>query len=198
MISNCLNTVPSGQRLMVCLVAIGVIWAGFYALVWQPTTNEIEALDTNIRYLEDAIVRQKAKAAHVDTHRQHGVGRQNLQDVILYPPVQPVRPRKDVMEIATRFGLPLTFWMPERRDSGLPAEGQHVSMRGRIEGGYHRIAQCLASILELPWVIGINELRLRTSGDAQNGEGMVMADFQLLSVGSAPPSRSTTIIQNHM
>ncbi len=183
---------------MLCIVAVGFIWAVFYALVWQPTTNEIEALEANVRYLEQAVERQKEKVAELDTNRQKGVSSQALQEVIMSSRIQTVRPRKEVMEIAERFGLPLVFWMPNSRGNGSDSEGRFLSMRGRFEGGYHRIAQCFAAILELPWVVDVDHIRLRMLNDVSRGEDVLTADFQLLSLVPSPLLGSSHNTQNHM
>jgi len=199
MITNWVKSVSSVQRLQLCLVVLGLIWAVFYAMVWQPTTNEIESLRANVMYLEQEIERRKSHISELDKTIPSDVRQQTMQEVLVASSGQIIRPRKDVMEIAESFGLPLTFWMPDRRENGSgDLEGQLLAMRGRIEGGYHRIAECLATILQLPWVAEVNHIRLSVSNEGRKGEFVLAANFQLLGLVPVPLHNSSQVIQNQL
>ncbi|GJL64331.1 MAG: hypothetical protein NPIRA04_29850 [Nitrospirales bacterium] len=170
-----------------CLVVIGFIWAGFYAIVWQPTTNEIEALQASVTYLEQEIERRKDRVSKFDGKIPTDVRRQMIPEMVVSSSGQIMRPRKDVMEIAESFGLPLTFWKPDSRENGSENfKGEPLAMRGRVEGGYHRIAESFATILQLPWVVELNHIRLHVLSEEKRGEPVLSADFQLQGLAPVP------------
>ncbi|GJL50289.1 MAG: hypothetical protein NPIRA01_15160 [Nitrospirales bacterium] len=199
MMTNCFNAVPPAQRLMLCLVVIGFIWAGFYAMVWQPTTNEIEALHANVMYLEQEIERRKGHVSELDKKTSIDVSPEMMLGKVVSSNGQILRPRKDVMEITESFGLSLTFWMPDRRERGSENfEEQPLAMRGRVEGGYHRIAESLATILQLPWVVELNHIRLHVLREEGRGEPVLSADFQLQGLAPVPLQDSSQVIGNQL
>ncbi len=186
MMINWLRTVPYTQRLILLIVVVGLIWAGFYAIVWQPTTNEIETLTVKVQHLQQEIERQKVSAAELaklESKLQNRMSQRPFPAAFVALGSEPFRHRKEVMDIAGEHKVSLTFWQTGKIEKSHEEEGvRTVHIRGRLEGGYHQIAQCLTRVLQLPWAIKVNQLRLRVSNDMSKGESLLSADFQLVSL----------------
>ena len=177
MIAHWVNSVPFRQRLILFLVMIGLILSGFYTLIWEPTSKEIEALHVNVNYLEQEIIRQKdnaVKRTAFETDEQYArvsmASAREAGDVGIDPHLL----RKEVQTIAQHHGLSMALWQP--MTTNLSHTTDHtVSVQGRVEGRYHEIAKCFEAILKKPWAREVNQLRLSVANDGR----VLSADFQL-------------------
>ena len=198
MVFHWLHTVPSSQRIILLVVIVGLISAGFYTLVWHPTTDGIQMLEQNILEIQQEInlqVKRQSELQQTDTKIQNveamGFSRNAIESFVIRPHLF----RDDVMKAADRYGVPLTLWEPRRVASKEENQIEKAQIRGRIEGGYHQIAQSFAMILQLPWVQEIKQIRLHMEDLIAKEGQLLVADFQLVSFSDSYVAEKLHIIQ---
>ncbi len=201
MVFHWLQTVPFSQRITLLVVIVGLIASGFYSMVWYPRTNEIEMLEQTIIQTQQEIdlqVKKTSEFLRQDVQVQKiGVGevsRRTIETAVL----SPLLFREDVTKIAEHFELSLTRWQPIQTESNEKSPIDGFQIYGRFEGGYHQIAQSLAMILQLPWVLEIQHLRLIVADTVSNAQPTLVCNFQLIHVSDQelvkwPHSSSTPL-----
>ncbi|MCA9473561.1 MAG: hypothetical protein MRJ96_02715 [Nitrospirales bacterium] len=186
MITQWLTTIPLRQRITLLLVMIGLIFSGFYAMVWDPTSQEMEALLVSNAYLAQEIERQKERRADLVSFEEKApherIPSPTVQEAMAVTGLDPGLLRREVQTILRQHGLLLAMWQPTFTD--LSNSMNHtVRVQGRIEGHYHEIAKGFEAILKMPWVLEVDQLRLSITND----RGILSTDFQLVGLVSTPP-----------
>ena len=198
MILRWFNSVPFSQRLTILVVLIGLTGAGFYFLVWQPWTDEISMLKKNIESIQkeiDAEVRRKGNVSDVIVSMKDNETLDYPHEALAISAVQPQQYRQEVINVVNRYGLHLSLWNPGREPSPGTNENR-LPIQGRFEGGYHQIAQGFAALLQLPWVLEINAVRLRLSPHIDYERSSLVADFHLVSFSVSPSVELPSSLNN--
>ncbi|MGB0910863.1 MAG: hypothetical protein ACPGYT_10890 [Nitrospirales bacterium] len=184
MVYHWLHTVFSSQRILLLVVLVGLIAAGFYTLVWHPTTDKIQMLEKNILEIQQEINVHKTHRsefqqtdARIQKVEAIEFSHHKMESSVIRPHVF----RDDVMKVVDRYGVLLTLWEPSRRASKEESPIEKARIHGRFEGDYHQIAQSFAMILQLPWVREIKQIRIHMVDLIANEEKLLVTDFQLIT-----------------
>ena len=192
------KSVPFSQRITLFVVLLGLIWAGFYSFVWQPKTDEISMLERNIESIQheiDVEVRRSEKVSNVIGSMKHYGSLNHAQEAQVISAVQPQQFRQEVINVINQYGLHLSLWNPGREPSP-GADENRLPIQGRLEGGYHQIAQGFAALLQLPWVLEINDMRLKPTHTMANERSSLVADFHLVGFSASPSVEPPSSLKN--
>ena len=194
-----LDSVPFSQRMTLLVVSFGLIVSGFYAIIWSPTTDEIEILKLKNLEIQQEIhlqATQPVELSGMDAGSQDieesGLSEYTLGALMVSPRLF----REEVRIAIDRYGSSLIFWQPDRRELNEPNTISQRFINGRLEGDYHQIAQSLGAILQLPWVLEIVHVRLKRVEGAGEKLPVLVADFQLRCFAISQLQESTHEIMN--
>ena len=189
MILRWFKSVTFSQRDLLLIVVVGLIGAGFFSLVWEPTTDEISILKKSIDSVQQEIDLQSRRGGEFSDDNGSRKDMETSgpsQEALVISMVQPLQFRQDVIKVLNGYGLQLSLWNPGREPYS-ETNRSRLPIQGRVEGGYHKIAQGLAAMLQLPWVLEINHLRVSLLQNVAGEKSSLVADFQLVGL-SVPPS----------
>ena len=177
-----LDSVPFSQRMTLLVVSFGLIVSGFYAIIWSPTTDEIEILKVKILEIQQETILQ---AKHSVDFSDIDSGNEDIEVSGLSTStrgalmVPPHLFREEVRATTDRYGASIIFWQPDRRKLSEANTIRQFLINGRLEGDYHQIVQSLSAILQLPWVLEIVHVRLKRVEEVGGENSVLVADFQL-------------------
>jgi len=191
------KAIPTNQKIAILFILLVGIGAGFYFLVEDPQSQEVQTLTAAVAKLDKEISVNKEKVKNLDELKkltgELGVLLAKNQEH-LPPESEAATILKQLSDLGTRIGLTLKFWRPGKREED-PSK-LFVKLPADIEmiGGYHTLALFFDRISKLPRIINVGKIKMGkgAAGPVEKDRVSVQATFQLTAFASpsapaAPP-----------
>ena len=193
------KAIPTNQKITLLVLLLAGIGAGFYYLVEDPQSQEIQTLTAAVVKLDKEISANKEKIKNLEELKKltAELGLQLAKNQERLPPESEAATIvKQLSDMGTRIGLTLKLWRPGPRqeDSSklfvkLPADVEMV-------GGYHTLALFFDRISKLPRIINVSKIKMGagTTGAAEKDRVSVQATFQLTAFASPSAQASPPVV----
>ena len=191
------KAIPANQKIAILFILLVGIGAGFYFLVEDPQSQQVQTLTAAVAKLDKEISVNKEKVKNLDELKkltgELGVLLAKNQEH-LPPESEAATILKQLSDLGTRIGLTLKFWRPGPRQED-PSK-LFVKLPADIEmiGGYHTLALFFDRISKLPRIINVGKIKMGkgAAGPVEKDRVSVQATFQLTAFASpsapaAPP-----------
>jgi type IV pilus assembly protein PilO len=191
------KAIPANQKIAILFILLVGIGAGFYFLVEDPQSQQVQTLTAAVLKLDKEISVNKEKVKNLDELKkltgELGVLLAKNQEH-LPPESEAATILKQLSDLGTRIGLTLKFWRPGPRQED-PSK-LFVKLPADIEmiGGYHTLALFFDRISKLPRIINVGKIKMGkgAAGPVEKDRVSVQATFQLTAFASpsapaAPP-----------
>lgn len=159
-----LNKVPTAIKVIVLVVAVIGVVAGFHFTRWAPLDEEAEALTAKRGQLERRYKEQKAVADNLSTFQENTRKlEEDLQTALEQLPRDPEIPNllRDIFMLGRKSGVDFKTFEPQGiRQQRLYAE---LPIRLQISGGYHEIAVFFDRIGKLSRIVNVSNLDVSSS-----------------------------------
>ena len=186
------KAVPTNQKIAMLFLLLAGIGAGFYYLVEEPQSLQVQTLTAAVAKLDKDISANKEKVKNLEELKKL-TGELGLllakNQEHLPPESEAATVLKQLTDLGTRIGLTLKLWRPGPRqeDSSklfvkLPADVEMI-------GGYHTLALFFDRISKLPRIINVCKIKM-VAGAVEKDRVSVQATFQLTAFAS--PSAPAT------
>jgi type IV pilus assembly protein PilO len=191
------KAIPTNQKIAILALLLVGIGAGFYFLVEDPQSQQVQTLTAAVAKLDKEITANKEKVKNLEELKKL-TGELGLllakNQEHLPPESEAATVLKQLSDLGTRIGLTLKIWRPGPRqeDSSklfvkLPADVEMI-------GGYHTLALFFDRISKLPRIINVGKIKMAkgAAGPVEKDRVSVQATFQLTAFASpsapaAPP-----------
>jgi len=193
------KAIPTNQKLTLLVLLLAGIGAGFYYLVEDPQSREIQTLTAAVSKLDTEISANKEKVKNLETLKkltgELGLQLAKVQEH-LPPESEAATVLKQLSDLGTRIGLTLKLWRPGPRqeDSSklfvkLPADVEMI-------GGYHTLALFFDRISKMPRIINVSKIKMAkgAAGPVEKDRVSVQATFQLTAFASPSAPVSPPVV----
>ena len=193
------KAIPANQKLTLLVLLLAGIGAGFYYLVEDPQSREIQTLTAAVSKLDTEISANKEKVKNLETLKrltgELGLQLAKVQEH-LPPESEAATVLKQLSDLGTRIGLTLKLWRPGPRqeDSSklfvkLPADVEMI-------GGYHTLALFFDRISKMPRIINVSKIKMAkgAAGPVEKDRVSVQATFQLTAFASPSAPVSPPVV----
>ena len=193
------KAIPTNQKFILLFLLLAGIGAGFYYLVEDPQSREIQTLTAAVSKLDTEISANKEKVKNLEALKkltgELGVQLAKVQEH-LPPESEAATVLKQLSDLGTRIGLTLKLWRPGPRqeDSSklfvkLPADVEMI-------GGYHTLALFFDRISKMPRIINVSKIKMGkgTAGPVEKDRVSVQATFQLTAFASPSAQASPPVV----
>lgn len=185
-----LRTVPVAQKILLLVLIVAGIGAGFYYLVVEDKNVMIANLQTDIGKLDMEIQTTSIKVQHLDeliaANKQLEIELAKKKER-LPPEEEAIMLLKQLSDMAVRLGLDIKLWKPGTQ---VPDPSKlFVKMPVNIEaaGGYHTAALFFDQINKLPRIMNVSDLRMGSSRIEQD-RVVIQTAFELTAFVAPPES----------
>ncbi len=160
------------QKVLLVGLFLGMSGLGFYVLIVDPLSVEIEILVGELQTLDRKLKLGTQSESQVDQAQeefsqwQFIVSRQEARLGLKVPMSQVL---SDMSRIAQKTGIILTLWKPNEGDLETSNQMKVRHLQLHVEGGYHHVAQFLDHMQFLTKTMGVMALSMHR---ADTGEGI--------------------------
>lgn len=192
---DALRNVPAPQKVVLLLLLVGGILAGFYFYIAEPKSTTIAGLQTENSKLESEVQTLTIKVKHLDelvaASKQLEIELAKKKER-LPPEEEAIMLLKQVSDLGVRLGLDIKLWKP-----GAPAEDASklfVKMPVNVEvtGVYHTAAMFFDRINRLPRIITVSGLKMG-SPKMEQGRVVSQTTFDLVAY-AAPQEKPISVV----
>ena len=193
------KAIPANQKIAILFLLLAGIGAGFYFLVEDPQSQQVQTLTAAVAKLDTEISVNKEKVKNLEElKRLTGELRLLLakNQEHLPPESEAATVLKQLSDLGTRIGLTLKLWRPGPRqeDSSklfvkLPADVEMI-------GGYHTLALFFDRISKMPRIINVSKIKMGkgAAGPVEKDRVSVQATFQLTAFASPSAPVSPPVV----
>lgn len=189
------KAVPLQQKILLLVLLLGGIGAGFYYLVEDPQQQSIQVLRTAVDKLDKEIAANNEKVKNLEALKKLNVeleGQLVKVQEHLPPESEAATLLKQLSDLGTRIGLSLKSWKPGSRKENPSKLFVELPASVEMTGGYHTLALFFDRISKLPQIINVSKIKMGT-GKVEKDRVSVQATFQITAFASpsaqpAPPT----------
>lgn len=185
---------PFYKRFLIVFVMLAGIAAAFYFLVFMPKMDEYKALVKKSETLQSEIVQKKSIADNLGRFREeYEKMQQRLQESLKELPNDKEIPEllTSIASIANQNQLEVKKFQPgEETAKGFYAE---VPVALTLTGRYLDIGKFFFDVSEMPRIVTVGNIKMRTVGGRVAGQMLVSVDcqattYRFLSAAQNPPA----------
>jgi type IV pilus assembly protein PilO len=193
------KAIPANQKIAILFLLLAGIGAGFYFLVEDPQSQQVQTLTAAVAKLDTEISVNKEKVKNLEELKRL-TGELGLllakNQEHLPPESEAATVLKQLSDLGTRIGLTLKTWRPGPRqeDSSklfvkLPADVEMI-------GGYHTLALFFDRISKMPRIINVSKIKMGkgAAGPVEKDRVSVQATFQLTAFASPSAPVSPPVV----
>lgn len=193
------KAIPANQKIAILFLLLAGIGAGFYFLVEDPQSQQVQTLTAAVAKLDTEISVNKEKVKNLEELKRL-TGELGLllakNQEHLPPESEAATVLKQLSDLGTRIGLTLKLWRPGPRqeDSSklfvkLPADVEMI-------GGYHTLALFFDRISKMPRIINVSKIKMGkgAAGPVEKDRVSVQATFQLTAFASPSAPVSPPVV----
>jgi len=192
---SALKAIPVSWKIAILFLLLAGIGAGFYFLVEDPQSQEIQTLTAAVVQLDKEISVNKEKIKNLEELKrltgELGLQLAKIQEH-LPPESEAATVLKQLSDLGTRIGLTFKLWRPGLRQEDSSKLFVKLPTDVEITGGYHTLALFFDRISKMPRIINVSKIKMGkgTGGSAEKDRVSVQAAFQLTAFAS--PSAPAT------
>jgi type IV pilus assembly protein PilO len=193
------KAIPANQKIAILFLLLAGLGAGFYFLVEDPQSQQVQTLTAAVAKLDTEISANKEKVKNLEELKRL-TGELGLllakNQEHLPPESEAATVLKQLSDLGTRIGLTLKLWRPGPRqeDSSklfvkLPADVEMI-------GGYHTLALFFDRISKMPRIINVSKIKMGkgAAGPVEKDRVSVQATFQLTAFASPSAPASPPVV----
>lgn len=193
------KAIPANQKIAILFLLLAGLGAGFYFLVEDPQSQQVQTLTAAVAKLDTEISANKEKVKNFEELKRL-TGELGLllakNQEHLPPESEAATVLKQLSDLGTRIGLTLKLWRPGPRqeDSSklfvkLPADVEMI-------GGYHTLALFFDRISKMPRIINVSKIKMGkgAAGPVEKDRVSVQATFQLTAFASPSAPVSPPVV----
>jgi type IV pilus assembly protein PilO len=150
---------------VITLVFVVVTAALLYFLVWGGAKDELATLESREQSLREEFRTKHAKAVNLELYKQQLVDIEKSFGAMLRQlPGRTEMPNLlvDISQSGTATGLQQVLFQP------MPEQGRdfyaEVPIKIQLTGSYHQMGQFVSTIAELPRIVTLHDVSIKTSG----------------------------------
>ena len=188
-----LRNIPAPQKVVLLVLLVGVLVAGFYFYIAEPKSANIEALQAENAKLEGEIQTLAIKVKHLDelvaANKQLEIELAKKKER-LPPEEEAIMLLKQVSDLGVRLGLDIKLWKPGAQSEDPSKLFVKMPVNVEVSGVYHTAALFFDRINRLPRIITVSGLKMG-SPKVEQGRIVSQTTFDLIAY-AAPQDKPTT------
>jgi type IV pilus assembly protein PilO len=182
-----LRTIPTAQKVVLLLLVVGILIAGFYFYIAEPKSAAIEALRTENARLDGEIQSLTIKVKHLDelvaANKQLEIELAKKKER-LPPEEEAIMLLKQVSDLGVRLGLDIKLWKPGAQSEDASKLFVKMPVNVEVTGVYHTAALFFDRINRLPRIITVSGLKM---GSPKLEQGRIVSQTSFDLVAYAAP-----------
>ncbi len=190
---DALRTVPTAQKVVLLVLFVGMLLAGFYFYIAEPKTAAIEALRADNTRLDSEIQTLNIKVKHLDeliaANKQLEIELAKKKER-LPPEEEAIMLLKQISDLGIRLGLDIKLWKPGTQTEDPSKLFVKMPVNVEVTGVYHTAALFFDRINRLPQIITVNGLKMG-SPKLEQGRIVSQTNFDLVAY-AAPQEKPPT------
>ena len=190
-----LRNVPAPQKVVLLVLLVGVVVAGFYFYIAEPKSANIEALKSENTKLEGEIQTLAIKVKHLDelvaASKQLEIELAKKKER-LPPEEEAIMLLKQVSDLGVRLGLDIKLWKPGAQSEDPSKLFVKMPVNVEVSGVYHTAALFFDRINRLPRIITVSGLKMG-SPKIEQGRIVSQTTFDLIAY-AAPQDKPITVM----
>jgi type IV pilus assembly protein PilO len=183
-----LRTIPIVQKVLVLILLMVAVPAGFYYTIWEDKKNAIQALEGEIAQQDTQIQALTVKAKHLEeliaANKQLELALAKKKES-LPPEEEAIQLLKQLSDMGVRLGLDIRVWKPGTRVEDASKLFVRLPFSVEVAGGYHTAALFFDRINNLPRIVSVSGLKMANPKIEQD-RVVVQTNFDLTAF-VAPP-----------
>lgn len=186
---------PFYKRFLIVFVVLAGIAVAFYFFAFMPKMNEYNELAKKSEALQAEIVQKKSIADNLGRFRdEYEKMQQRLQESLKELPNDKEIPEllTSIAAIAKKNQLEVKKFQPE----GEVAKGFYadVPVVLTLSGLYHDVGKFFFDVSEMPRIVTVGNIKMKTGGGRVDGQILVSVDcqattYRFLSAAQNPPAK---------
>lgn len=190
---DALRTVPTAQKVVLLLLFVGMLLAGFYFYIAEPKSAAIEALRADNTRLDGEIQTLNIKVKHLDeliaANKQLEIELAKKKER-LPPEEEAIMLLKQISDLGVRLGLDIKLWKPGAQTEDPSKLFVKMPVNVEVTGVYHTAALFFDRINRLPQIITVSGLKMG-SPKLEQGRIVSQTNFDLVAY-AAPQDKPAT------
>jgi type IV pilus assembly protein PilO len=190
---DALRNVPAAQKLVLLLLLVGVLIAGFYFYIAEPKAASIEAVRADNARLDGEIQSLTIKVKHLDelvaANKQLEIELAKKKER-LPPEEEAIMLLKQVSDLGVRLGLDIKLWKPGAQSEDPSKLFVKMPVTVEVTGVYHTAALFFDRINRLPRIITVSGLKM---GSPKLEQGRIVSQTSFDLVAYAAPQEKPAI-----
>ena len=183
-----LRTIPIVQKVLVLVLLMAGVVAGFYYTVWDEKKMKIEEVQGQIVALDAEIQTLTVKTKHLE--ELMAANKQLERDLekkkeVLPPEEEAVLLLRQLTEVGTKLGLDIRLWKPGARAEDASKLYVKLPVTVEVTGGYHTAALFFDRVNNFPRIINVSNLSMGNPKIEQD-RVVIQTNFELTAF-VAPP-----------
>lgn len=184
---DALRNVPAPQKVVLLLLLVGIVIAGFYFYIVEPKAASIEALRADNTRLDGEIQTLTIKVKHLDelvaANKQLEIELAKKKER-LPPEEEAIMLLKQVSDLGVRLGLDIKLWKPGAQSEDASKLFVKMPVNVEVTGVYHTAALFFDRINRLPRIITVSGLKM---GSPKLEQGRIVSQTTFDLVAYAAP-----------
>lgn len=190
---DALRNVPAPQKVVLLLLLVGILIAGFYFYIAEPKTASIEALRADNTRLDGEIQTLTIKVKHLDelvaANKQLEIELAKKKER-LPPEEEAIMLLKQVSDLGVRLGLDIKLWKPGAQSEDASKLFVKMPVNVEVTGVYHTAALFFDRINRLPRIITVSGLKM---GSPKLEQGRIVSQTTFDLVAYAAPQEKPAV-----
>jgi len=191
---DALRNVPAPQKVVLLLLLVGILIAGFYFYIAEPKTASIEALRADNTRLNGEIQTLTIKVKHLDelvaANKQLEIELAKKKER-LPPEEEAIMLLKQVSDLGVRLGLDIKLWKPGAQSEDASKLFVKMPVNVEVTGVYHTAALFFDRINRLPRIITVSGLKM---GSPKLEQGRIVSQTTFDLVAYAAPQEKSAVM----
>jgi type IV pilus assembly protein PilO len=165
-----------GAKAAIAFLPVLLILLPFYFIVYQPKSDEITALDKEVKKLEEGIAAAKVKAAKLPKVKElFDKVKAQYEDIMKQLPLENEVSTllKQVADLAIDSGLDVSLWKPNVKKPHPSKIVFEIPVTVKMGGTYHRLGMFFSKLSGLERIVNVKGIGLtnpKAAGGAINSE----------------------------
>ena len=190
-----LRNISAPQKVVLLVLLVGVLVAGFYFYIAEPKSANIEMLRAENTKLEGEIQTLTIKVKHLDelvaASKQLEIELAKKKER-LPPEEEAIMLLKQVSDLGVRLGLDIKLWKPGAQSEDPSKLFVKMPVNVEVSGVYHTAALFFDRINRLPRIITVSGLKMG-SPKIEQGRIVSQTTFDLIAY-AAPQDKPITAV----
>ncbi|MDY6837677.1 MAG: type 4a pilus biogenesis protein PilO [Thermodesulfobacteriota bacterium] len=187
--------IPRTRRIAICVVTFLLLGGAFFYFVYMPKTVEIDKLKKSYSDLQTKVAKAKKDAENLEKYRKQykeAEGKFKLALQLLPDKKEIPSLLEGISRSGRQSGLEFLLFKPGKEiHKEFYAE---IPVKIEVTGGYHNLAVFFAKVAQLPRIVNISNLSMKSSSSTDKGAEILKAScaattYQFVEPKKAEPEK---------